>query len=386
MWTRRQLLARAALTGLGVCGTALAVPGDAPAPTPEGSDAVPDGSASRGMITTEAENAIERGLQFLAARRHSNGRLKGAFGTNAYTGNTAVTSLAALAFMAAGNQPNRGTHGKLVTEAVRYVLSQENVGGDGARGRGQFPGFLHNPQGTPHGPMYGHGFATLFLAEVSGMVQEPQLRDDVFATLKRATALIVDKQNREGGWRYLPNSQDADLSVTVAQIMALRAARNAGIKVDKPVVDRCIAYVKKCQDLRQGWFRYMAQGGGGGGQQGFARTAAGVAALNAAGVYKGPEVENGLAFLRRFVPTKNGFMRPDRPDMHYYYGHYYAVQAMWTAGGVYWSEWYPAIRDELLERQRSEGCWLDQICSHYATAMACLILQVPNNYLPILQK
>jgi len=26
------------------------------------------------------------------------------------------------------------------------------------------------------------------------------------------------------------------------------------------------------------------------------------------------------------------------------------------------------------------------ICSHYGTAMACIILQVPNNYLPILQK
>jgi hypothetical protein len=72
--------------------------------------------------------------------------------------------------------------------------------------------------------------------------------------------------------------------------------------------------------------------------------------------------------------------------MHYFYGHYYAVQAMWTAGGNYWKEWYPAIRDELLSRQNPDGSWLDQICSHYGTAMACIILQVPNNYLPILQK
>ena len=34
--------------------------------------------------------------------------------------------------------------------------------------------------------------------------------------------------------------------------------------------------------------------------------------------------------------------------MHYFYGHYYAAQAMWTAGGDYWAEWYPPIRDELL--------------------------------------
>ena len=48
-----------------------------------------------------------------------------------------------------------------------------------------------------------------------------------------------------------------------------------------------------------------------------------------------------------------------------------------------------AIRDELLRllRGRPNGVWHDpNVCSHYATAMACIILQIPNNYLPILQK
>jgi hypothetical protein len=72
--------------------------------------------------------------------------------------------------------------------------------------------------------------------------------------------------------------------------------------------------------------------------------------------------------------------------MQYFYGHYYAAQAMWTAGGTYWSEWFPAIRDELLNRQNADGSWDDAIDTHYATAMACIILQIPNNYLPILQK
>jgi hypothetical protein len=107
-----------------------------------------------------------------------------------------------------------------------------------------------------------------------------------------------------------------------------------------------------------------------------------VCALNAAGIYKGDEVKKGLDFLLRNKPG-TGFQRI---DMHYYYGHYYAVQAMWTAGGHYWSEWYPAIREELVSRQNLDGSWSDAICYHYGTAMACIILQVPNNYLPILQK
>lgn len=371
MWTRRQFLSRSGLTLLGTAGTCFALPGDDP-DSGDGRNVVPDGSASKGMITPKADEAIDRGLAYLNAHANREGK----FGTIGYEGNVAVTSLAAMAFMAHGDMPSRGPYGRIVTNALRYVLNQENR--DGIH-----PGFLHNPHATPHGPMYGHGFGTLFLAEASGMVHDKRLRDELDTKLHRAVKLILDGQNPEGGWRYMPGSRDADISVTICQIMALRAARNAGIVVPKSKVDKCVEYVKACQDRIHGFFRYMKQGVGGGGAQGFARTAAGVCALYSAGIYKGTEIELGLDYLRHSRPMLGGFARP---DMHYFYGHYYAVQAMWTAGGRYWSEWYPAIRDELVGRQTLDGSWMDQICTHYATAMACIILQVPNNYLPILQK
>ncbi|HEY7326569.1 MAG TPA: prenyltransferase/squalene oxidase repeat-containing protein [Gemmataceae bacterium] len=372
MWTRRQLLSRSGLAFLATAGTCFALPGDEP-DSGDSREIVPDGSASKGMITPKADEAIDRGLAYIQAHAARDG----GFGTAQYTGNVAVTSLAAMAFMAHGDQPNRGPYGQIITNALKYVMRQENR--DGIH-----PGFLHNPVGTPHGPMYGHGFATLFLAEAYGMVHDRELRDKLDKKLHAAVKLIIESQNPEGGWRYMPGSRDADISVTICQIMALRAARNAGIQVPKTKVDRCVEYVKGCQDRIQGYFRYMRQGGGGGGAQSFARTAAGVCALYSAGIYKGPEIEKGLDFLRHSRPMLGGF--GGRPDMHYFYGHYYAVQAMWTAGGRYWSEWYPAIRDELISRQALDGSWIDQICSHYATAMACIILQMPNNYLPILQK
>ena len=49
-------------------------------------------------------------------------------------------------------------------------------------------------------------------------------------------------------------------------------------------------------------------------------------------------------------------------------------------------EAHPAIRDQLVARQRDDGSWLDTICPEYGTAMAALILQMPNNYLPIFQR
>jgi hypothetical protein len=71
---------------------------------------------------------------------------------------------------------------------------------------------------------------------------------------------------------------------------------------------------------------------------------------------------------------------------HFYYGHYYAVQAMWQAGGDRWDRWYPTIRDLLIGAQLGDGSWQDGNGSAYGTAMACVILQTPNNQLPIFQR
>ncbi len=358
MNNRRQFLAGAGGIALGLTGAgsiaALA------------KQQAPDGSQSKDMITPATQTAINQGLRYLAVNQSSDG----SYGSQMYRGNVAVTSLAALALMAGGHQPGRNAYGDNVVRALRYVL-------DTADGRG----FLISGTGQSHGPMYGHGFGVLFLSEVYGMVAEKTLRERLQDTLKRSIRLIVDSQNKEGGWRYLPGSTDADVSVTICQIMGLRAARNAGFYVPKSTVDRCTKYVKNCQE-RDGGFRYQQQGG----PSQFARSAAGVVALYCAGIYKGPEIDNGLRYLMQFLPGK---ATRAEEHQHYYYGHYYAAQAMWTAGGKYWAEWFPAIREQLLNQmdRQSNGCWTDNRFSNdYATAMACIILQIPNNYLPILQK
>ncbi len=213
MATRRQFLSRTGLALLGTAGTCFALPGDGrdTRDTHDTRETVPDGSASKGMITPATDLAIDRGLACLNSRSNR----EGYFGTNGYMGNVAVTSLAAMAFMAAGNTPHRGPYGQLITNALKFVLSQEN------RDNGH-PGYLNNPTASPHGPMYGHGFATLFLAEAYGMIQDKALREEVSDKLHKAVQLILKSQNYEGGWRYTPDSRDADLSVTICQIMALR--------------------------------------------------------------------------------------------------------------------------------------------------------------------
>ena len=76
-----------------------------------------------------------------------------------------------------------------------------------------------------------------------------------------------------------------------------------------------------------------------------------------------------------------------RRESYFFYGHYYAVQAMWQAGGDRFARWYTAVRDDLISRQRDDGSWqAAQEGNDCATAMACIVLEIPNNYLPIFQR
>ncbi len=317
--------------------------------------------SARELITPATQQAIDRGLSVLASRQ----RREGSFGSESrYRRNVAVASLAGMAFLSAGQTPGRGRYSQTVDQTVDFILASA-----------QPSGYIIQPDSAGHGPMYGHGFATLFLAEVYGMSP----RDEIRPALKGAVQLIVNSQNKEGGWRYDPDGREADISVTVCQIMALRAARNCGLSVPKATVDQCVDYVKGCQNA-DGGFRYQLTIRP---SSEFARSAAGLVALSSAGVYEGKEFENGLKYLERHRPL--GDMM--RFESHYFYGHYYAVQAMWHAGGDHWRTWYPSIRDELLARQMPDATWPDSmINSEYGTAMALLILQMPNNCLPIFQR
>lgn len=302
-------------------------------------------------LTPEVKKSISRGLAYLATTQQANGN----FGSSGY--DVAVTSLACLAFMADGNLPGRGEYGTQVEKGLNYVLTCCSS-----------TGLVAGPNSGS--PMYGHGFATLFLGEVYGMTNDPRVRD----ALIRSVRLIVNAQNSEGGWRYTPMPMDADVSVTICQIMALRSAKEAGIGVPKETIDKAIAYVKRCQNMQDGGFNYQATGGG----SAFPRSAAGVASLYYAGVYEGDSVKLGLEYLKR--------SRGDNSYGHFQYGHYYASQAMFLAGGKYWREWYPKIRADFIAKQNTDGSWEGDAGREYGTAMSILAVIVPNRYLPIFQR
>src|SRR5262245_9140354 len=113
---RRRFLAHSALSFAGLAGGGSVLADTNP-------ERPPDGSLSKDMITPAAQKCIDQGLEYLAR----NQRDGGAFGERQYQGNVAITSLAALAMMAGGHQPGRGTHGKVVTDALQFVLAKEDL-------------------------------------------------------------------------------------------------------------------------------------------------------------------------------------------------------------------------------------------------------------------
>lgn len=365
---------------LGATGAAAGVLGWAghaqqPAAAPAGTGGTRSRSGAE-FINQETQAAIDHGLDFLARSQLNDGSFSDRLGGAA----VGVTALAGLALMAGGHQPGRGKYGRQVSRAVDFVAGTAN---------GPNPGFLTTADSQHVGrlasqpaPMYSHGFGTLFLAEVCGMIPDAARDARVRAALEQAVAFTIAAQNQEGGWRYEPRAQFADVSVTVAQMMALRAAKNAGLFIRKNVMESGAKYIKGCQ-MPDGGFSYWK----GQGFSAFARSAASIVGLYSASIYEGKEVERGLKYLQQFTPGRR-FGPREIPPQHYWYGQYYAGLAMWTAGDDFWTPWLPAIRDEVLARARtSNGTWSDPYHgAAYATAMALIILQLPNNYLPILQK
>ena len=184
------------------------------APEPEARRPADAGASAQNTPTENETNgrwreSVDRGLEWLARSQNADG----SFGRGRVAGNAGIVSLCALALMADGNLPGRGRYGDAVGRALEYVLEHVTESG------------LVSSEGT-NGPMYGHGFAALFLGEIYGMSPEDtRVRD----ALSRAIRLIENSQNDEGGWRYNPVPDDADVSVTICQVLALRSARTAGI-------------------------------------------------------------------------------------------------------------------------------------------------------------
>jgi hypothetical protein len=338
----------------------------------------------------EIDRAVVRGLKWLAANQERCGGWVGDAGHKQEDGyavyHTAqecrdeggafigVSALAGLAFLADGQLPDRGPYADLLGRAIDYVLRHQNEFGYFCDGGSR---------------MYSHSFAVLFLSQAHGMCA--QKAREVERALTAAVQFLQDSQNERGAWRYQPFTVESDLSVTVCQVQALRAARDAGIPVASETIDRVVAYVRASRiddaEDEAGAFYYKIYGRGARTKTSFAINAAAVTTLHSAGLYDEREYGRALEFVAEGYPALSYHYRD---HYMYWYGNYYAAQALFTEGGSRWKTYWRRLRDDLLERQQQDGRWLNPPGTGpgdaFATAVACLLLRLPAQYLPIFQR
>ncbi len=312
-----------------------------------------------------AEDAIEKGLQFLLSQQDAQ---TGAFGKEFTAG---MTGLALLAYLGHCETPESAKYGDSVVRAATFLmqLSMENNG------------LLTNNTRGDH-ETYEHAIATYALCELytmskAGGREIPRLA----LILRKSVGLIVNAQSGEGGWPYgFTGEGYEDLSVSSWQIQALKAAYNTGLKIpgveaslDKAVED----FIPRIQDS-QGAFKYNPQDPSG-------RDSLSGAAILALQIWKGADSSayyKGMRYLttRYLNPTPGGN----------YYTPYYNTQAFFMAEGEQWDNYNTKFQPLLLKAQNSDGSWLgtgprkdDKIMN---TAWAILMLEVYYRYLPTSNK
>jgi len=317
-------------------------------------------------VDEKTEAVIKGALKWLVSKQSPNGAWAASDMEQQHP--IAITGYALMAFQAAGQLPGEGEYGKNVSLGMQYLI--DSIAPDGLMGNKQNGSY-----------MYGHGVATIALAELYGQTKSPTAR----AKLDKIVKVIVSSQNNEGGWRYRPIAYQADVSVTVLQVVALRAAKNAGLDVPQKTIEQAVAYVKKCYHEGSGGFCYQP-----GQTPGFARTAAAIYSLQVCGLYDDPMVKTGSEYLIRNYK--------DSRAEWFTYGHFYAAPAQYMRGGETWQKWYAQLNETLVKRAtiRGDTAFWDSAETQldggrnvgliYCTSVYTMILAMPYHYIPLYQR
>lgn len=326
-----------------------------------------DGAAARGG-SPASEEAVDRGLAWLARHQAADGSWRfdlsgcrcdgGCRDAGSVTSTTAATGVALLPFLGAGHTHVEGTHRETVSRGLYYLMSRMRItprGGD-----------------LGEGTMYGHGIATMALAEALGMT-----RDEAFVPYVRDAVRFIETAQdlHGGGWRYLPG-QPGDTTVTAWQLAALRSAALAGVPVPSPTMEGVGRFLDRVQ---------VRQGEAYGYQSPHARPCTSAVGLLCRLYMRWPNeaaIDRGLGALAKAGPA---------PDDVYL--NFYLAQALMQRDHPLWKRWNARNRDQLVARQarhgHEEGSWF--FTDHETasggrlahTALAVLTLEVYYRLLPI---
>ncbi len=315
----------------------------------------------------QSEAAVESALNYLVdhqsadgswrsaatnggVERSPMGENRGGAGKNA---DTAITGLALLALLGAGNSHEKGPHADSVYRGLSYLIKIQEPDGSLA-GRSSI-----------YASTYSHGIASLAMCEAAAITGDESAMDAARRAIKFTTKM---QHPSTGGWRYTPGDP-GDMSQLGWQAMVLDAGHRANIKIDR----RSIFGVQK--------FMRSVRAGSGGGLASYRPGEASSRTMTAEALStrllvgdKVPpeEVEEAERYMLQQLPGSG-------QDNYYYW--YYATLAMHQLQDDSWKTWNEALQNRLFTTQRHDGSWPTTSVwggyggNIYSTAMGALCLE-----------
>lgn len=344
-----------------------------------------------GPVGPQTEQAIERGLKFLAKHQRADGswKLQDLDPDVLIHSDTAATGLCLLALQGAGYTHKQYDYASVNARALAFLIEHQRPNGD-----------LYIPQdpaSDQNAWLYSHGIATLALCEAYGMTQDAQLRP---AAQLAVDFMVASQDPQRGGWRYRPGV-GADTSVTGWFMMALKSAQLAGLNVPKTTFGGMARYVQASQvsAAQPHLFRYnpfapdtVEQRHGL--QPTHVMTSVGLLMRLYLGWKRDlPEMQAGADYLLTHAPAL-GTREASQRDTYYWY---YATQVMFHMGGQRWNQWNDRLRPLLLDAQITDGdmagswdpglptpdLWARFGGRLYVTTLNLLSLEVHYRHLPL---
>lgn len=340
------------------------------------------GMALRNGGSEASEKAVDAALVWLANHQAANGswstemagdQCKGRCrnGTNEAGSpkRVAATGLALLCFLGAGHTHQKGDYREVVSKGLNYLAAsiKKDAMAKGARTRGRFLTDADKYE------MYEHGIAVLALCEAYEMTKDTRFRE----TCELGIEFIEFAQCIDGSWGYQPKIT-GDLSIVGWQLMALKSAHMAGLKVSPAVVERTDKFLDSQQSDYGAYYGYRST------KREPGTTAIGLLIR----LYRGwsrtdPNILKGAEYLAELGPSIDGI-----------YYNYYATQVLYHMKLPQWERWNQMVRDHLVAEQAVDGheagSWhfgrnhFNEVGGRlYCTAMATLTLEVYYRYLPI---
>jgi hypothetical protein len=386
------------------------------------SSLLPTPAAAQKKKDTALESAIDRALEGIKKLQNTDGHWESPGGYYP----TCVTALAGMAMLMEGSNLREGKYSDQLQKAVGWFLNPARTRANGLLGN------VDSPSESAR-YMYGHGFGAMFLASVYGEEEDRDQRKKLETVITKAIDFTAKSQTSKkhrlaegktldiGGWGYTSAADSGGAggfdegSCTVPQIQALRAARNAGIKVPKETIDKADAYLDACTTTDGGIvYNYTGGNQAGGGRP--ALTAAALACGLGTGKFteairimtgknppKGverPSIVRWFEHCKKTIPIGKGRSAHEEYQMYYYAQGMYALgddrYAMLFPGEakethLTWTKFKEALFPTILESQdKTTGVWNGggswNMGSTLASAMNLCILQLDKGILPIYQR